>query len=55
MLISLFLEKFAVLNLTMEGFLEVVQRPHTGGSLIPHMWDHWTNEPKKSFFFKSNF
>jgi len=39
MLISLFLEEFAVFHLNMAGFLEVVQRYHTGGSLIPHMWD----------------
>jgi len=39
MLKSLFLEEFAVLDLNMAGFLEVVQRSHTGGSLIPHMWN----------------
>jgi len=39
MLKSLFLEEFAVLHLNMAGFLEVVQRSHSGGSLILHMWD----------------
>jgi len=39
MLKSLFLEKFAVLHLNLAGFLEVVQRSHTGGSLIAYMWD----------------
>jgi len=39
MLKSLFLEEFAVLDLNMAGFLDVVQRSHTGGSLIPHMWN----------------
>jgi len=47
MLKSLFLEKFAVLHLNLAGFLEVVQRSHTGGSLIAYMWDQWA---KKSFF-----
>jgi len=46
------LKEFAVLHLNMAGFLEMVQRSHTGGSLIPHMWDQWA---KKNFFFKSNF
>jgi len=35
MLKFLFLEEFAVLYLNMAGFLEVVQRSHTGGSLRP--------------------
>jgi len=52
MLISLFLEEFAVLHLNMAGFLEVVQRSHTGGSLNPHMWEQWA---KKKLFFTSNF
>jgi len=39
MLKSLFLEEFAELHLNMAGFLEMVQRSHTGGSLIPYMWD----------------
>ena len=47
MLKSPFLEELAVLDLNMTGFTEVVQKSHTGGSLIPHMW---TNEPKKFFF-----
>jgi len=38
MLKSLFLEEFAELHQNMAGFLEVVQRSHNGGSLIPHMW-----------------
>ena len=44
MLKSLFLEEFAALDLNMTGFSEVVQRSHTGGSLI-HTCK--TNEPKK--------
>jgi len=39
MLKSPFLEELAVLDLNMTGFTEVVQKSHTGGSLIPHMWD----------------
>jgi len=39
MLKSLFLEKFGVLHLNTAGFLEMVQRSHNGGSLIPHTWD----------------
>jgi len=44
MLKSLFFEEFAVL-----GFSEVVQRSHTGGSLIQHMWDQWA---KQNFFHR---
>jgi len=47
MLKSLFSEEIAVLDLNMTWFSEVVQRSHTGGSLIPHMWDQWA---KKKFF-----
>jgi len=47
MLKSPFLEELAVLDLNMTGFTEVVQKSHTGGSLIPHMWDQWA---KKNFF-----
>jgi len=39
MLKSLFFEEFAVLQLNMTEFSEVVQRSHTDGTLIPHMWD----------------
>jgi len=52
MLKSLFLEEYAVLDLNMTGFSEVVQRSHTGGSLIPHMWDQWA---KKNEIFPWNF
>jgi len=52
MLKSLFVEEFAVLNLNMTGFSGVVQRSHTGGSWIPHMWDQWA---QKNFFFTWNF
>jgi len=50
--ILLFFEIFAlleksVLHLNMTGFLKVVQRSHTSGSLIPHMWDQGA---KKMFF-----
>jgi len=51
MLKSLFLQEFAVVHLNMAGSLEVVQRSHLGGSLIPHMWDQLV----KKIFFKSNF
>ena len=47
MLKFLFLEEFAVFHIKMAGFLEVVQRSHTSGSLIPHMWDQ---RDKKIFF-----
>jgi len=33
------MEEYAALHLNIAGFSEVVQRCHTGGSLIPHMWD----------------
>jgi len=46
MLKSLFLEEFAVLDLNMTGFSEVVQRSHNGVSLIPQCG---TNEPKIFF------
>jgi len=44
MLKFLFFEEFAALDLNMTGFSEVVQRSHTGGSLIPHMWDQWAKQ-----------
>jgi len=47
MLKFLFLEAFAASHLNMAGFLEVVQRSHTGGSLS-HTCG--TNEPKKFLF-----
>jgi len=47
MLKSPFFEEFAVLDLNMTGFSEVVQRSHTGGSLIPYMWDQ---RAEKIFF-----
>jgi len=52
MLISRFFEECAVLDLNMTGFSEVVQRSHTGGSLIQHMWDQRT---KKKFFLHNIF
>jgi len=52
MLKYLVLEEFAVLDLNVTGFSEVVQKSRTSGSLIPHMWDQWA---KKKFFFTWNF
>jgi len=48
MLKSLFSEEVAVLHLNMAGFLKVVHRSHTAGSLMPHGWDQWA----KQFFFQ---
>jgi len=53
MLKALFLEEFAVLDLNITGFSEVVQRSHTGGSLKDAA-NSGTNEPKK-FFFRMKF